>query len=166
MNETILDAIQEPAVSNFVDYGSFLRRFAAMFIDGIILQFGIGIISTFFTSSMVNSFGNLGPNPDFDQLLQVYYGFISFFSLTVVAGWLYSALLESSKHQATIGKVAMKLVVTDLEGKRISFGKATGRHFAKLLSSIFFIGYLMALFTSRNQGLHDKLAGALIYKTK
>jgi len=80
-----------------------------------------------------------------------------------VASWLYFALLESSRFQATPGKRLMGLVVTDLEGRRISFGRATGRHFAKLLSGmLLMIGYAMILFTKKRQGLHDLLAGTQV----
>jgi uncharacterized RDD family membrane protein YckC len=55
------------------------------------------------------------------------------------------------------------LKVTDLNGQRISFERATGRHFAKWLSSlILFIGYIMAGFSERKQALHDLLAGTLV----
>jgi uncharacterized RDD family membrane protein YckC len=58
------------------------------------------------------------------------------------------------------------LKVTDLYGNRISFERATGRHFAKILSAmILCIGYLMVAFTERKQGLHDLLAGTLVRRT-
>ena len=59
----------------------------------------------------------------------------------------------------------MGIIVTDLEGRRIGFGKATGRHFAKILSALILgIGFLMVAFTQRKQGLHDILAGTLVVK--
>lgn len=77
--------------------------------------------------------------------------------------WLYYALLESSSRQATIGKMALGLIVIDEEGERITFARATGRHFAKILSTlVFFVGYLMVAFTQRKQGLHDLIAGTLV----
>jgi len=55
--------------------------------------------------------------------------------------------------------------VVDLEGRQISFGRASGRHFAKILSTIILmIGFLMALFTQRKQALHDIIAGCLVVK--
>jgi uncharacterized RDD family membrane protein YckC len=57
------------------------------------------------------------------------------------------------------------LKVTDLEGRRISFARATGRHFAKILSGLmFFIGFIMAGFTQRKQALHDMIAGTLVVR--
>ena len=83
--------------------------------------------------------------------------------ISIAAYWLYYALLESSPSRATLGKMALGIVVTDLQGGRISFGRATGRHFAKYLSSlILMIGYLMAGFTRQKQALHDILAGTLV----
>ncbi len=77
--------------------------------------------------------------------------------------WLYFALMESSPRQATLGKQALGIMVTDLAGQRISFARATGRFFAKILSGlILWIGYVMAAFTERKQALHDLLASCLV----
>lgn len=85
--------------------------------------------------------------------------------LTAVAGWLYFALMESSKFQGTIGKLALGIVVTDMDGNKVSFGKATGRYFGKIISAIIlYVGFMMAGFTEKKQGLHDILAGTLVWK--
>jgi len=77
--------------------------------------------------------------------------------------WLYYALLESSSRQATIGKMALGIIVIDEEGGQITFGKATVRYFAKILSALLlFVGYLMVAFTQRKQGLHDLIAETLV----
>jgi uncharacterized RDD family membrane protein YckC len=82
-----------------------------------------------------------------------------------LVGWLYYAFMESSANQATVGKMAVGLKVTDLNGKRISFGRATGRYFGRLLSGfILGIGFLMIAFSAKKQGLHDTLAGTLVVK--
>jgi len=65
---------------------------------------------------------------------------------------LYSALLESSRHQATLGKRVMGIVVTDLDGNRISFGRALARSAMQWLS---LIDYIPAVFSNRKQALHD-----------
>ncbi|MER3416968.1 MAG: hypothetical protein C4297_12250 [Gemmataceae bacterium] len=71
--------------------------------------------------------------------------------------------MESSRTQATLGKMALGITVTDLEGNRIGFGKATGRFFGKIISAlIFYIGFVMAAFTEKKQGLHDMMAGCLV----
>lgn len=88
-------------------------------------------------------------------------------AISMFGSWLYFSILESSSWQATVGKRIWDLRVTDLNGQRISFGRATGRYFAKWLSAmILFIGFLMIAFTERNQGLHDMLAGTLVRKGK
>ena len=71
--------------------------------------------------------------------------------------------MESSSKQATLGKLALGIVVTDLNGNRISFGRATGRYFGKIVSGmIFAIGYIMAGITERKQALHDIMASCLV----
>ncbi len=83
--------------------------------------------------------------------------------LIVVGQWLYFALMESSSKQATVGKMALGIVVTDLSGNRISFGRATGRYFGKIVSGmILCIGYFMAGFTERKQALHDIMSSCLV----
>jgi uncharacterized RDD family membrane protein YckC len=77
--------------------------------------------------------------------------------------WLYEAAMESSSKQATLGKMVLGMRVTDLQGNRISFARATVRHFSKYISAmIIFIGYIMAGFTDRKQALHDMIAGTLV----
>jgi uncharacterized RDD family membrane protein YckC len=90
------------------------------------------------------------------------------FQLATQAGlllirWVYFASFESSRWQATPGKKLMRLVVTDERGYRLSFGRASGRFFAKILSELtFFFGFVMIGFTDRHQGLHDKVARTLV----
>lgn len=92
------------------------------------------------------------------------YAFAGGFYALVVA-WLYFAGMESSKEQATLGKMLMGIRVADLEGRRIGFLRATGRHFAKILSALtFYAGFIMAALTERRQGLHDKLAGTVVLR--
>jgi len=135
-------------------YGGFLERFAAAFIDGIITT-GLGfVVGLFFGIVMV-----IGGQQD-QSILEVVGNLIG-----MVIGWLYYAIMESSSKQATLGKMALGMKVTDLNGNRIGFGRATGRYFAKTLSFLLLgIGFLMVLFTEKKQGLHDILAGCVIVK--
>jgi uncharacterized RDD family membrane protein YckC len=83
--------------------------------------------------------------------------------LGLIFGWLYFAMQESSARQATLGKLAMGIKVTDGQGRRIGFGRATGRFFGKLLSGLIFaIGFMLAGWTARKQALHDMLANTLV----
>jgi len=100
-----------------------------------------------------------------DDLIPLIANMRKFFLIILVLEWLYYALLESSAWQATLGKKALGLEVTDLAGVRITFGRATGRYFARYIS--FFtlgIGYLMAGFTEKKQALHDMIAGTLVIR--
>ena len=83
--------------------------------------------------------------------------------LGLVGNWLYEAIMESSTKQATVGKMIFNMKVTDLQGQRISFARASGRHFAKYLSALtIFIGYIMAGFSEKKQALHDMIAGTVV----
>ncbi|MBI4895822.1 MAG: RDD family protein [Candidatus Aenigmarchaeota archaeon] len=87
--------------------------------------------------------------------------------VSVIIGWIYNASLESSEKQATIGKQAVSVKVVDYKGKRISFGLATGRYFAKILSAlIILIGFFMIGFTEKKQGLHDYIANTYVVEAK
>ncbi len=90
-------------------------------------------------------------------------GAIAGMTVAFFAKWLYYALMESSSHQATVGKIVLRLKVTDLQGGRITFGRATGRYFGRILSGLFLgVGYLMAAVTQQKQTLHDIVAGTLV----
>jgi uncharacterized RDD family membrane protein YckC len=76
---------------------------------------------------------------------------------------LYFPVLECSSLQATPGKLALGIKVTDMQGNRIGFGRALGRNLAKIISAIIlYIGFIMAGFTQKKQALHDMIAGCLV----
>ena len=82
---------------------------------------------------------------------------------TIVSWWIYYVVMESSSTQGTLGKMALGIKVTDLKGSRISFGRASGRHFGKFISALILsIGFIMVAFTQKKQGLHDKMASCLV----
>jgi len=137
------------------NYAGFWLRVAAYLIDGIVAWVVMFVASMIFGSSLA-----------FTPLTEeVSAGFWAFIGLFYVAVILYFPLMESSKWQATLGKRAVGIIVTDLEGKRIEFGRALGRFFAKIISLIIlYIGFIMAGFTERKQGLHDIIAGTLVVK--
>jgi uncharacterized RDD family membrane protein YckC len=85
--------------------------------------------------------------------------------VALVIRWLYFALMESSAWQATLGKKILGIQVTGLDGRRIGFGRATGRFFGKFISALILsIGFIMAGFTERKQALHDMIAGTLVVR--
>lgn len=158
-----------PVTATLQSYGSFWARFAAYTIDGLI----IGVPSFLAFIAALIFFGGFGalihraqPDPNVVRtwLLAVFPLLGLGMLLLLVLQWLYFAGMESSARQATIGKSLMSLQVADTDGHRLSFGHATGRFFAKLVSGLipFMIGYIMAAFTARKQALHDLIAGTLV----
>ncbi|HEV3272633.1 MAG TPA: RDD family protein [Candidatus Methylacidiphilales bacterium] len=88
-----------------------------------------------------------------------------FWMVLVGFGWLYVAGFESSPSQATVGKRWMGIKVADAQGMRMSFLRATGRYAAKYLSALpCFLGFIMALFSSRGLALHDRLADTRVVR--
>jgi len=143
-----------------VRYGGFWIRVVAAIIDAIVVR-----IAVFPITALVGLGGFAGwatGMPHAGLGLHVLGGGVVI--LVVLFGqWLYEAFMLSSPYQATLGKMIFQMKVTDLSGNRISFGRATGRHFAKWLSAMFLcIGYIMVGLTERKQGLHDLLAGTLV----
>jgi len=148
-----------------VQYAGFWLRFVAWIIDRIILQVASWILLLPFAASlgMEAFFHGRPPRP---EEIFPFVGHIFRFALIALAvDWLYYALLESSLWQGTLGKKALGLEVTDLTGQRVSFGRATGRFFGRIISAfILGIGFIMAGFTQRKQALHDILAGCLVIR--
>ncbi len=138
-------------------YAGFWLRFVAAIIDSLILL-PLAIVSVVF---------NFANNAATDNNVKIGIALGSmFYSLCcVVVQWLYFALQESSRAQATVGKRLMSIQVTDRAGNRIGFGRATGRYFGKILSAlILYIGFMMAGWTQRKQALHDMLADTLVVR--
>jgi uncharacterized RDD family membrane protein YckC len=157
---------QAPA-AHPVAYAGFWLRFVAFIIDSLLLYFvGMILFLPFATSMGMGMRGMAtGRPPDLQALLPMIHTMLRLALLRMVLHWLYFSLLESSAWQGTLGKKALGLEVTDLDGNRIGFGRATGRFFAKFISTIiFFIGYIMAGFTEKKQALHDILAGTLVVR--
>jgi uncharacterized RDD family membrane protein YckC len=148
-----------------VQYAGFWLRFVAWIIDRIVLQVGSWILFLPFMASLgvENLFRERPPRPE--EIIP-FVGHIFRFALIALAlDWLYYALLESSAWQGTLGKKALGLEVTDLQGRRISFARATGRFFGRIISGLILgIGFIMAGFTERKQALHDILAGCLVIR--
>ena len=155
-----------------VRYGGFWRRFGAAILDGIILYIPTAFVLQALGIPLVPP-GLEGMTPvEIQHYLQTLspaernalWAEIGRSAIVGAAiNWTYFAVMESSAMQATLGKMTFGMRVTDLDGNRISFARATGRFFGKYLSSLIFgIGYLMVAFTARKRGLHDMLAGTLV----
>jgi len=146
--------VEDSTLSQAVVYSGFWRRVAASLIDSVILGVVGAILGIVLGVAMVSG------GTDDTEVVELTGNVVGIF-----LGWLYYALMESSSKQATIGKMVMGIKVTDLEGNQISFARASGRHFGKIISSLILaIGYLMMLWTEKKQTLHDKMAGCLVVK--
>lgn len=163
-NQTLPPPSRSDAAPDVVQAG-FIKRWAALFLDNLIL--GVGFYALFFVFIII-----AGATGGFDQLetidpddppgwvVAAYFGMIL---LYYAAAGLYYALMESSSHQATLGKMALGIKVVDRNGGRLSFPHALGRWFAAALSYLtLYIGFLLAAFTRNKQALHDMVAGTCV----
>lgn len=134
-------AMMPAAASSAPRYAGFWVRFAAAVIDGIVLSIVTAPIAPLTGSRAIAQMCSL---------------------LFVLA---YYSFFESSHWQATLGKHAFRLRVTDEHGMRLTFVHALGRACGRLLSGLIFgIGYLMIAFTKKKQGLHDMLARTFVIR--
>jgi len=79
--------------------------------------------------------------------------------LFIIIFTVYYSLMESSRFQATFGKMALVLYVTAYDGNRIRFSRALVRTLGKFISnSCFYFGYILGFFTEYNRMLHDFIA--------
>ncbi|MEI6479378.1 MAG: RDD family protein [bacterium] len=126
-------------------YAGFWIRVLASIIDSMIVGGVIGLLN------------NMLPDYDASKLL------INI--ITIIGAWLYASLLTSSSRQGTLGKMMLGLKVVDYNYQRISFGRATARHFSQYLSGmILMAGFIMVAFTEKKQGLHDIIAETLVVR--
>jgi len=150
-------------------YGGFWIRLLAHLIDHLILS---AVAAPLFFAMVLPSIlrviqqAQRDQEPSPEMIITIVSSVFVYVVLAFVGQWLYEALLTSSSWQATIGKRVLHLKVIDEAGNRISFGRATGRFFAKILSSMFMcIGFIMIAFTERKTGLHDMLAGTRVLRS-
>jgi len=157
-------------------YAGFWLRFVAYVIDSLLAGLvmgvfvaiaigflGVGFLRTIFAGMQPGN-GGAPVNPAIPVMFiatMLLFGVVFMFVF-----WLYFAGMESSTHQATLGKIALGLKVTDMDGLPVSFGRASGRFFAKIITGLvpFAIGYIMAGFTAKKQALHDIIASCLVVR--
>jgi uncharacterized RDD family membrane protein YckC len=160
------------AYASNVTYAGFWLRFVAHLIDGFILGFGMLflLVPLFFLmggAAILESLprhAGVHPNAaEFGAFLTLIFALVG---IAVIGQWLYYAYLESGEKQGTWGKQIIGIYVTDLSGARVTFGRASGRFFAKIISGMIplLIGYIMAGFTERKQALHDMIASCLVLR--
>jgi uncharacterized RDD family membrane protein YckC len=154
-------------------YAGFWLRLVAHLIDSFIIGVAMVflLVPLFFLMGGVTLFSSLpreiGEHPDPAQIGALVSIIFMFAGLGLLAQWLYFAYLESGEKQGTWGKQILGIYVTDLAGYRVTFARASGRFFAKLISGLIplGIGYIMAGFTERKQALHDMIASCLVLRS-
>ena len=155
-----------------VVYAGFWLRFAAFLIDSLIVGAAtIALIVPFFFLIGGAAWLETLPRHRFapfesGQLAPFLTTIFTLAAISLLLKWLYFAYLESGEQQGTWGKMLLGIYVTDLSGQRLTFGRASGRFFAKMVSGLvpLWIGYIMAGFTERRQALHDMIASCLVLR--
>ncbi|HMB57800.1 MAG TPA: RDD family protein [Arenimonas sp.] len=145
-------------------YAGFWRRFAAWFVDATLVT--IVYYAIFFAIMMIAGVGLRGFEPGADpaamqpmMMVVILMGYVVY----PIISSLYFVFQESSEAQATLGKRLLGIKVTDLDGQRLSRGRALGRWASHIVSLLtMYIGYIVAAFTERKQGLHDMVASTLV----
>jgi uncharacterized RDD family membrane protein YckC len=153
-------------------YGGFWLRFVAHLIDGLLLgavflAICIPVAMLSGLGAAIQSMARHNSEPDPAAIAAFASSIALLVGVTTLGSWLYYAYFESSDWQGTIGKKVISLVVTDLNGNRISFARASGRFFAKIISGLIplGIGYILAGVTEKKQALHDMIAGCLVLRS-
>ncbi len=151
-------------------FAGFWLRFVAAIIDGFILGIPLAFIAFLLIASAI-PFLTHTQDP-MAVITTILPRILFLLVIYLVASWLYWGLMESSSWQATLGKKALGLCVTDLAGSRPTFGRASGRFFAgrgiSFVPSIgglyFLIDCIMAGVTEKKQALHDMIASCLVVR--
>jgi len=152
------------------NYAGFWLRLVAAILDNIILAVPAAPLAILMFASALPGLALARGNPAL--LVATFLPRIVLLVILLLAmKWLYWALMESSSWQATLGKKALGLYVTDLEGNRVSFGKASGRFWSGRGLSMVPLGNLYYLvdciccgFTEKKQAVHDMIAGCLVMR--
>ena len=162
-----------PASASYggVAYAGFWLRFVAYLIDGAIsgIAFVILLIPLFVLTGAGAALSRIGSGEDISDDVAAFLGIgfiFGFFGIVFLVSWLYYALSESSPWQATPGKKMLNLKVTDMTGEPISFGRASGRFFARIITHMIplEIGFILAGFTEKKQAIHDMIASCLVLR--
>lgn len=135
-----------------VNYAGFWWRFLAALIDGIIIGIPFRILDTMLENATMSE----------ETIVILALGLLV---VQLVTYWLYDALMTSSTARGTLGKKWLGIQVSDLNGDQLTFGRATGRYFAKIVSYLtIYIGFIWAAFHPQKRALHDLIAGTVVTK--
>lgn len=158
-------------VSRGFTYAGFWLRVVAALIDSVLVSIALGVlfVPLFFLTgagALLSGMAARHGQPDPAVVISFITTILVFALLSVLVQWLYHGYLESGEKQATWGKQVLGLYVTDLMGNPVTFGRASGRFFGKIVTGMIplGIGYIMAGFTERRQALHDMIASCLVLR--
>jgi uncharacterized RDD family membrane protein YckC len=153
-------------------YAGFWLRVVAAIIDGLILGIPLVAIGFALFASAIPALTRMQGGPPMLVFAAVMPRLIVIGIIYIVGTWLYWAGMESSDWQATLGKKALGLYVTDMEGRRTTFGRTSGRFWAgrgigfvpSLGGLYFLISCIMAGLTEKKQALHDIISNCLVLR--
>ena len=136
-----------------MQYAGFWRRFAAVLIDGIALSIVAVAVQLALVLFTGQPFGTPTPSTGLFVIQQ---------TVGLIVGILYETMLIG-KFGATLGKMALQVHVVTADGGRVSYARALGRYFAKLLSAFtLLIGYIIAAFDPEGRALHDRICNTRV----
>jgi uncharacterized RDD family membrane protein YckC len=137
----------------------FLPRVGAALLDGLFVSLIGCIPNGVIVGLLLAAINNNRDNAEaLAFLANIFTSAIGF-----LIGVVYCVTLDASAKQGTWGKQIVGLRVTDLDGRRLSIGRAIGRFFARYLTICTCgIGYLLPLFTQKRQTLHDLICGCIV----
>lgn len=139
-------------------YAGFWRRLAALLVDALILYTIFALVT--WPLALIYAWTFHVAEYEAGKAIGYLFG-----PVLMVGPFLYWSLMESSARQASVGKMLLGIVVTDLHGRRLSRKRALGRNLGKIISVFFFgIGYVLLVFTARKQALHDLIADCLVLR--
>jgi uncharacterized RDD family membrane protein YckC len=171
MSQDGMEIVREGSPLRVIRYAGLRRRAAAAAIDSILLIAASWLIVLASAPAWVGDLTEMAADAleihpgDFGQLFPIQMAIMGGMACAAALplSWIYGALMESAARQATIGKMALGMTVTDIDGRRISFLRGMARNLEKIASALpFFVGLIMVGTTARKQGLHDILTGCLV----
>src|SRR5438270_10452072 len=141
-SSVMVNGVGAAAVCRVGEYSGFSRRLGAWMVDAPVrFAIGLGFVFLpirFLVLGQAKRYGSTDPNYLWSMMSFEDKGMV--FALWLLAAiiipWLYTAMQESSIAGATLGKRLMRIQVTDLEGERVSFSRASGRFFGRLIPTL------------------------------
>lgn len=153
--DAALQADEEP-----LEYAGFIRRFVAYVLDTLVLVALTTLLVIGGLAFIEMYIGIPQTLPSVPEIRPVSFAFV------LILSYVYYTSLESSPRQATVGKRALGIAVTDTDGERITFKRATVRFIGKFLSRLFVPVFIIIAVTRKKQGLHDMAASTLVVKKR